>query len=184
MHRFTPDALSPERKEKTGSAGNDPEEWKKTVIKDKDGNLYLPGAYFFATVKEGARHTKRGRGSIMTVVAATLQIEDDRVYLYNADGEQLSLPDPLTEDADADVYLDIQGVRNPATKGRNVRYRVACKKGWTCSFSVLWDRTIVSMAELQAAVLDAGKLVGVADGRAIGFGRYEVVSFDAEEATT
>lgn len=33
-HRFGSDVLSPERKEKSGVAGNDPCEWKKTVLKN------------------------------------------------------------------------------------------------------------------------------------------------------
>ena len=40
-HHFGPDALPLERQEKAGVAGNDPTEWRRTVLVDKEGRLYL-----------------------------------------------------------------------------------------------------------------------------------------------
>ena len=37
------------------------------------------------------------------------------------------------------MYLDVRMVRNPATGGRNVRYRVAAKAGWRTEFAIAWD---------------------------------------------
>jgi hypothetical protein len=36
---------------------------------------------------------------------------------------------------------------------------------------LLFDKTIVSRSEMEAVVIDAGKLVGLADGRSLGFER-------------
>jgi hypothetical protein len=90
------------------------------------------------------------------------------------------LPDePIPTDPDALVYLDVRSVRNPTTKARNVRYRIAASSGWQACFTIQWDRTIVSLNELRAVLNDAGALVGLGDGRTIGFGRFRVATFDA-----
>jgi hypothetical protein len=68
-------------------------------------------------------------------------------------------------------------VRNPSTKARNVRYRIAAAPGWSLGFTIQWDRTIVSRSEIESVCTDAGALVGLGDGRSIGFGRFVVESF-------
>lgn len=170
-HRFGPDSLPLEKQERTGVAGNDPEEWKKTVLATNDKQLYLMPSYVFGCVRDGAKYVKKGRGSIQSVVSATLQVADDFILIDRY------LPDELTEDPTASVYLDIRSVRNPATKARNIRYRVAASAGWRTSFSLVWDRTIVSRGEMESAVRDAGALCGLGDGRSIGMGRFAIESF-------
>jgi hypothetical protein len=176
-HCFGPDALPLEKQERTGVAGNNPDEWKKTVLMNSERQLYLKPTYIFGCLRDGAKHTKRGKGSIQTMVSATLQVTDNFILI-----DDRFVPDePLPVDPTLPVYLDITGVRNPSTKARNVRYRVAASAGWTCSFGLLWDKTIVSRAELEAVVTDSGRLTGVGDGRSVGYGRFEVVSFEVSQ---
>jgi hypothetical protein len=185
-HKFGRDAMPVDgRKPKTGVAGNDPEEWRRTVMVDKEGHLFLEPTYFFSTVVAGAKYTKKGRGSIMKDVAATLQVLDNRVYVDrwfpdypNGKAFDVTSVDAPEEDPDQLVYLDVRGVRNPSTRARNVRYRIAANPGWQCTFSVSWDWTIVSPAHIEASIIDAGKLVGIGNARAIGMGRFELVSFE------
>jgi hypothetical protein len=174
-HAFGPDAIPLEKREKTGVAGNDPEEWKRTVLVEKDGRLYLEPTYIFGCVRDGAKYTPKKRGTLQPIVASTLQIVDERVYTDRV------MPDPLTTDTDQPVYLDIRSVKNPATRGRNVRYRIAASKGWSVTFGLLWDKTIVSTQELRAILTDAGNLVGLGDGRSIGMGRFTVDAFTVSE---
>lgn len=174
-HRFGPDALPLEKQERTGVAGNDPEEWKRTVLVTPEGQLYLEPTYIFGCLRDGAKYTKKGRGSIQSMVAATLQVLDNKVLIDRY------LPDDLTTDDSQSVYLDVRSVRNPATKARNVRYRVAASPGWTATFRIAWDPTIVSRGEMEAVTIDAGRLVGLGDGRSIGFGRFEVMAFEIQE---
>ena len=174
QHKFGPEALPLEKGERTGVAGNDPEEWKRTCMVTKDGQLYVVGTYAFGMLRDAARHTKKGKGSIQALVAATLQIEDDRILLDRflpKDG------DPTTDSSQL-VYIDVMGVRNPSTKARNVRYRLATRAGWKAMFTIMWDKTIVSRDQMRAVITDAGTLVGLADGRSIGFGRFEVANFE------
>lgn len=175
FHKFGPDALPLEKQEKTGVAGNDPLEWRKTVCVTKEGQLYLPADYIFGCLREAAKFTKKGRGSIQSLVAATLQVIEGKILLDRWLPNGL---ESLPQDDEAPVYLDVRGVRNPSTKARNVRYRVAASAGWKTTFHIAWDRTIVSRTEMHAVVIDAGRLVGLADGRSIGFGRFEVEEFE------
>lgn len=177
-HHFGPDALPLEKQEKTGVAGNDPEEWRRTVLVTKEGQLYLEPSYIFACIRDGAKYTKRGRGSIQPMVSATLQVTDNRILIDRY------LPDNIAQlinQTEEPVYLDVRSVKNPSTKGRNVRYRVATSPGWKATFSLIWDKTIVSRGEMQAAIIDAGRFSGLGDGRVIGFGRFEIENIEIVE---
>lgn len=188
-HRFGPDALPLEKQERTGVAGNDPEEWRRTCLITKDGQLYLPPTYVFSTCKNGGQYTKRGKSSLLKPIAATLQVVDDKVLVDryfpgfpNGHAFDVKVVDSPSNDSELPVYLDIQGVVNPNTKSRNVRYRIAASSGWRATFHVMWDKTIVSRAEMEAVWIDAGKLVGIGNGRAVGYGRFEVEQFAVSES--
>lgn len=182
QHAFGPESIPLEKGERTGVAGNDPLEWKKTCLVTKEGQLYIRGSYIFGCIRDGAKHTKKGKGSIQAVVAATLQIEESIVLIDRF----LPKGEPTTDPTEP-VYIHVCGVRNPSTKARNVRYRLACSPGWTCSFTILWDKTLVARDVMRAILNDASILVGLGDGRSVGNGRFEITSFveltDAEEAT-
>ncbi len=189
QHRFTETALPLEKQERTGVAGNDPEEWRKTAMINTNGQLFLEGTYFFSTIRNAAKFTKKGKGSIQPDMSATLQVLDDVVLLdrfypgwptKKAKFDISSVESPPRE-KDQPVYLDVCGVRNPSSKARNVRYRVACSAGWECEFNILWDKTLVSREQMHAVLNDGGLLVGLADGRSIGYGRFSIVSFELIE---
>jgi hypothetical protein len=170
-HWFGPDAIPLEKQERTGVAGNDPEEWKRTVLYNKDRVLYVNGNYAFGTLIAGAAYTKRGKSSLKNVLQSTLQILDQEILTNRV------LPEDLQRDPSLPVYLDVRSTINPTTKGRNVRYRVAASPGWEMTFGMEWDKTIVSRNEMEAICIDAGRFSGFGSGRKIGMGRFEVVKF-------
>ena len=185
---FGPDAMPLEKQERTGVAGNDPEEWRKTVLCTKEGQLYCEPSYIFGAMREAARYTKKGKSNLVAPLSATLQVVDerlltDRYFPGFPNGHKFDplAAEPPNRDPDELVYLDVRGVRNPSTKARNVRYRVAACPGWSTSFELIWDKTIVSRAEMEAVLIDAGKLIGIGNARKIGMGRFEVVSFSIVE---
>jgi len=187
-HFFGPDALPLEKQERTGVPGHDPQEWRKTSLATKDGQLYLPPTYIFACLRDGARYTKKGKGSIQKSVVATLQVTTDRVLIDrhfpgfpNGHAFDLAAIEPPPNDPDLPVYMDIQSVRNPTTKSRNIRYRIAASAGWACDFGLIWDKTIVSRNEIESCVIDAGRLCGLGDGRSVGMGRFTVEEFAIKE---
>lgn len=181
-HHFGPDAIPVDgKREKTGVAGNDPVEWTRTVLMTNSRQLFVHSTYIFGMLRDAAKYTRKGKGSIQASVAATLQVCDDIVLVDRF------VPDEPSLDITQPVYLDVRSVRNPTTKSRNVRYRIAASPGWTVSFSIEWDKTVVSRGEMESVIRDAGKLAGLGSGRSIGFGRFDVISFevqDAEKATT
>jgi hypothetical protein len=174
-HRFGPDSIPLEKQERTGVAGNDPEEWKRTVLMTKDRQLYIEPTYVFGCMVNAARNTKVGRGSLQSKTASTLQVLGDIILIDRF------VPDPPPQDPTEPVFLHIASVRNPATKARNVRYRVAASAGWRCSFTLMWDGTMVSRSQMQAVAIDAGRFTGLGDGRSVGFGRFDVEKFDVED---
>lgn len=190
-HWFGPDAIPLEKQERTGVAGNDPEEWRRTMMATKDGQLFIEPTYVFGCLAGkdgGAKYIKSGKGSILPKVAATLQVLDDRILIdrwfpgfpnghaFNAAAATVPEREPSLP-----VYLDVRSVVNPNTKGRNVRYRVAASPGWQASFTLQFDKTVVSRGELESALIQAGALVGLGSGRKVGMGRFAVESFTVNE---
>lgn len=187
-HKFGPDAISLEKQERTGVAGNDPETWRKTTLVTKDGQLFLEPMNVSASIRDGAKYTKRGRGSIQPKVIATLQVVDDRILFdrwmptfpngHECDLKTLEVP---PTDSELPVYLDIRKVINPNTKSANICYRIVAASGWKCSFTILFDKTVVSRNEMEAVLNDAGKLVGIGNARKIGMGRFNVTEFEVQD---
>lgn len=175
QHQFTSDSIALEKEEKDGVAGNSPGEWKKSCMVTKDGQLFFRGDYIFSMLRNAGKHTKKGRGSLMSIIPCTLQIEENIILLDRFIPQE---GDPKHNDYDSPVYIDVRPVRNPKTKGRNIRYRLAASPGWTCSWTMLWDKTVVSRNEMRAVTHDAGVYCGLADGVGVGMGRFEVVSYE------
>ncbi len=168
-HHFGPDAIPLEKEERTGVPGNDPQEWRKSVLMTSERQLFFEPTYVFGMLRDAARYTKKGKSSIQSAMSATLQVTDERVLV-----DRFLPLEPIPTDSSECVYIDVRSVRNPSTKARNVRYRVASSAGWSCTFHLLWDRTVVSRDQMKAVLEDAGTLVGIADARNIGFGRFTV----------
>ena len=180
QHAFTPEAIPLEAREKTGTAGNDPEEWRRTCLLTDERQLYVPGTYVFSCLKSGARYTKKGRGSIQGMVVATLEVEEDLVLINRfAPAEKLLTQQrlPTPQDPKVMTFILVSTVRNPSTKGRNIRYRLATRAGWECEFTLKFDSTIVSREQMKMVVRDAGRFGGLGDGISVGMGRFGVVSY-------
>lgn len=187
-HAFGREAIPLKKGERTGVAGNDPEEWKRTVLTTKSGELFVRDTYFFACFRNGGKNTKKGRGSMMRDVGSTLQIVEMRVPILGEDGVVLTIPnwnggppETLSEDFENPIYLHVDGVTNPGSRAKNVRYRVAAKEGWRAKLTARWDATIVNRNIMETIAIDGGRLHGVGDGRAIGFGRFEIEAFVVKE---
>lgn len=180
FHSFSVDSIPLEKKEQTGVAGNDPEEWKRSVLKTADNQLFVHASYIFGCLRDGGKHIKSGRGNIQSKIAATLIVHGEIILLDRFVPPENELPRENT----APVYLDIRSVRNPATKGRNVRYRIAASPGWKATFTIEWENTVVSRGEMESALQSAGSLVGLGDGRSIGMGRFKVLSFEIDDSAS
>ncbi|WP_242833090.1 hypothetical protein [Desulfosporosinus acidiphilus] len=175
IHHFGPDAIPLERRERTGVAGHDPEEWKRTVLMTADRQVYVPSEYILANFRGGAKIAFGSRGGHATRLAACLLVYDEHILFNRFVPENIN---ELINRIDDDVYLDVRGVKQPITKARNIRYRVALSAGWQSTFTIIWDKTLISRDEMHSIVIHSGQFVGLGDGRNIGFGRYSVEVFD------
>jgi hypothetical protein len=175
FHHLAINFLSTDRKTLSGTSGNNPEEWKNTVLYEKKKRqLYVPSSYILGSFRNGSLYTKVGRGTIMKKVVATLMVVDETILFDRYLPEEDKIK--INEDSEK-VYLDVRAVRNPNTKGSNLRYRVAMKKEYKFKFGIMWDDSIVSEDHMRNVARDAGMLVGIGDGRSIGYGRYSVEEF-------
>ena len=181
FHAFKVEKISSLTKVKSGSAGNDPDEWRHTVL-EKGNKLYIPASYFLGSLKEGSKYTKAGRGSIQKSFMSSIDILTDISFLDRELPEGWKdLPTPeFTTDSSQLVYLDIRGVMNPNSKGKNIRYRVACCPGWKTNYEFEFDDNIVSKSQVKKIVEDTEKMVGIGDGRVLGYGRYKIESCEIE----
>lgn len=175
IHKFNIEQVSSLTKVKSGSAGNNPEEWKDTFF-EKNNQLYLPGNYWFSCLKAASVYTKQGRGTVQKNFVAAVIIDDEITLLDRNVPEnwQNMTFQEFGVDSSKPVYIDVRGVMNPNSKGRNVRYRVCCSPGWKTELNISFDDTILSLSQIKKICEDAGKLIGMADGRTLGYGRFEV----------
>lgn len=174
FNNFSIDSIPLVKREKAGVAGNNPEEWKKTFTATNEGQLYLRSDYIFSCLREGAKHTPNGRGTMEPVVSATLQVINDRLFL-NRYVPKYEIP----RDESQPVYIDVRPVSRRGVK--NIRYRLASSVGWETSFIIMWENTLINREQMRAICIDAGAFAGLGDGRKLGFGRFEVISFNILE---
>lgn len=158
---------------KTGSAGNDPEEWRTKVICEGK-RLYIPNNYVFSCLGEGGTYVKEGRGTLKKKLMSCLLVNQEKFFLnYELPKEINEIQtSELPRDSSHNVYLDIRSVTNPMTKGRNIRYRIALAPGWVTTIQAEWDDTVISRDSIKQVIEAAGKFVGLSDGRTRGFGRF------------
>ncbi|HJV16442.1 MAG TPA: hypothetical protein VJ546_03505 [Bacillales bacterium] len=178
FNNFTLDSIPLERVKKTGVAGNNPDEWKTSYSATKDGQLYLDPSQVFGNIREGARYTKNGgRSTFQPTIASTLQILDNQILL----NQFLTDINAITKDSTQPVYIDARSVFMPRTRARNIRYRLAVNVGWEASFEIAWEETLINERQMESICRDAGIYAGLGDGRKIGFGRYDLSSFEVSD---
>jgi len=182
FHKFNLEVITQMAKPKEGSAGNNPNEWKSSFWQE-NGRIFIPDHYIFSALKNGSVYTKVGRGSIQKSWVSAIVVETPKCFLNReifADFEKIS-PEDIPQDSSKPVYVDIRMVANPNTKGRNVRYRLACSPGWETEFTISIDKTVVSQAQVKKVIEDTGKFIGLSDTRALGHGRFDVTSIKFED---
>jgi len=179
FHRFNIEALTNTKKPKDGTSGNNPSEWKETVWTEGT-KLYVPAFYLHSAITQGAKFVKIGRGTVSKHVSSALTILDEKIYFNR------QLPKPIEEmtgedisrDSSDPIFLDIRGVSNPNTKGKNIRYRLGLSKDWEINVNIEWDDSIISKEQMKSSIEALGKLVGFSNGRTLGYGRFDLTKFE------
>jgi len=128
--------------------------------------LYIPSVAIQQSLIAGATFSKgKGRASLQKVVAACVMITPERVSLGTSE-----------------YALDSRPVVIPATRGRVIRNRPRLDT-WKATFTVEWDDELLTEAQVQRVLTDAGCRVGVLDFRPERkgpFGRFIVASFKSD----
>lgn len=127
-------------------------------------HLYVPAINVQRCLVSGATYSKgKGRGSLQKNVAACVLI---------GPSDRLSLG--VTE-----FRIDSRPVVIPATKGRVLRHRPRLDQ-WALSFTIDYDETLLTEAQVRRIVDDSGSRVGLLDFRPERkgpFGRFIVTSW-------
>lgn len=175
FNKFNIEEVSNKRKPKSGSSGNDPDEWRGKVVCEGK-KLYIPRDWIFGCISEGGNYIKEGRGTLKKKLMGCILVNQEKFFLNRElpkEVEELA-NDELPRDASHPVYLDIRAVRNPVTKGKNVRYRVGICPGWEANIKFEWDDTVISRDNIKNVIDACGKFVGLSDARTLGYGRFTV----------
>lgn len=146
-----------------------PEEWKQTIY-FKDGvGVYLPSICFEACLKNASKQFKiTGRATATKFVDSGLFCSDEYLPFFVKGKPIMSLDDPR-------ITIDKRTVKNPTTKGRNVRYRAKFDE-WESAFRIIVSADDYLSEKLIKEIIEYGGLyVGVGDYRPK-FGRFELLS--------
>ena len=126
--------------------------------------LHIPAIAIQRSLVSSATYSKgKGRGSLQKAVAACVIISPEYCLLGTNE-----------------YQVDARPVVIPATKGRVVRYRPRLDK-WGVTFTIEYDDTLLTEAQVRRVVDDAGSRVGLLDFRPERkgpFGRFMVTSWD------
>ncbi|MEK3992770.1 MULTISPECIES: hypothetical protein [Robertmurraya] len=172
FNKFTVDSIPLKRTSRSGVPGNNPEEWKNSFSITDEGQLYLDPSYIFSCLRAGGKFIPKSRGTIESDVAATLQVLSEKILLNRYIPSNI---EDISTDGDAETYIDVRPVTRRGVK--NIRYRLATNKGWETEFLVSWDGSLINPDLIHSVCIEAGNFAGLGDGRKIGFGRFEVMSF-------
>src|SRR5438477_13210588 len=80
FHKFNIESLQSLSTPNSGSAGNNPEEWKTSFFHNK-GRLYVPSNYIFSPLKNGSVHTKLDRGTLQKNWISAVQVVEYIIYM-------------------------------------------------------------------------------------------------------
>lgn len=157
MHAFP-------RTEIKGLDKKTPEEQAEySTYRDPLGRLCMPAYNLWRALVDGAKGSKakgKGKASLRQTVAAAVSVTPEYLDLGTQDYE-----------------VDARPVRIRATRGTIMRYRPSVSK-WRTTFTLTFDDTLISEAELRNIVSYTGVYVGLGDFRPSttgNCGRFRVV---------
>lgn len=157
-------------KKKGGDAlTGDPEEWRKTIYFNDEVGVYLPPELFEASWMLAGKEFKSGRTNVVKYVKSGVMIKENFLPFYSRGKPIRTLEDVTPKD------IDIRSVKNPSTKGRNMRYRARFFE-WSTKMNVIVTADdYITQQMLKDIISYSGKFVGVGDWRPK-FGQYIIKS--------
>ena len=162
FHRWNVEAVAEKAKAAKGSRAKKEDNVESYVYRDERGHLCLPGEYFRQSVIHAARYVQDPRSprkSAMDLFKAGLLVLTDLASLGK------------------DTWDFIDQRRVTVQRNGLTRHRPAMHRGWKATFEMqVILPEYITRDILGAAMLNAGRLVGIGDFRPT-YGRFQVVEF-------
>jgi len=136
----------------------------------KDGvGVYLPAISIEGCLKNAAKQFKvTGRATATKYIESGLFCVDE--YLpFLVKGK------PIISLDDSRIQIDKRTVKNPSTKGRNVRYRAKFDEWESCFKVIITADDFINESLLKDIITYGGSYIGVGDYRPK-FGRFALIS--------
>ena len=124
--------------------------------------LVMPSDNIERCIQEGAKKSRLGKDAQAAVFCTDPEIEID------SEATKGKTPEQLYADKSGRFVLR-KGVK--ITMSRVIRVRPLIPTGWSLSFALEFDETIINERNLEQAMKDAGALIGLGDWRPK-FGRF------------
>lgn len=165
FHRWNDEVVAAKASARKGSAAKKSDDVESYVYRTKDGEIAIPGAYLHAALAgpQGAAKFRQDprspRKSALDLYKAGVIVLTDMASLGTANWD----------------YLDRRRVT--IQRAGVTRVRPAFLAGWEATFEMLVQTPeYINPDELHEVVVQAGRLVGIADFRPT-YGRFSVTSF-------
>ena len=166
FHRWSNEAVEEKAKAAKGSAAKKSDNLESYIWRTLDGNVGIPGEYLRMAVVGAAKYRQDPRSP-----------RKSAMDLYKAG--IVALTDVASLGRDTWDYVDQRRVmiqRNAIT-----RQRPAFLAGWRATFDIqVVLSEYIGSQDLHAAIVNAGRLIGVGDFRPT-YGRFQVVRFEINE---
>ena len=170
FHRWSTEAVAAKAAARKNSVAKKTDDVESYVYRTTDGQIAIPGAYLKGAIAgpQGAAKFRQDprspRKSALDLYKAGVIVLTDLASLGTKNWD----------------YLDQRRVT--IQRSGITRVRPAMLTGWTATFEVLVQTPeYIGPAELHEVVIQAGKLVGLADFRPT-YGRFAVVHFEVLQA--
>jgi hypothetical protein len=142
-------------------------EWEGALYIDDELGPYVPAEWVWRSVQGGARLSRGGK----SVERGLLIDPTNRLIPIEYDGPRDL--EGLRADPDFRHYAMVNANPSSAKITRTVRCRPKFDE-WAVEARFLFNDTQLNEADVRAWAEAAGAMIGMGDGRSIGFGRYTV----------
>jgi len=166
MHRYVPEGEKPKR---SGEKHDHKEDCLKALYRDKEGKIVVPSRCVKATIVNAAKEFKvpgKGNKTFKDYVKAGIIIEPMDIPLITPNGD----PEKAWE-------IDLQPV--VVKKARITRARPRFDE-WALEFDIIIVDPIITSENVKVFLENAGKYVGLLDGRPE-YGLFKVTKFEKVE---
>jgi len=140
--------------------------WQRKAEKDSKGNIYMPSRWFRSAFISACKFTR---------LVPHFATSKNQTYTKYAESMFFKEGTFKCKESDLKDYGSFVGAQGANSKTKVWRMRPMVEQ-WETTFEVIDTGNRMLLSEFKELMENAGMIIGVGDGRAIGFGRFEIVS--------